>query len=170
MGKTHEALEWAETEYHRREMALYRTEFLTEKLHGLAVAPLSLIDRVYEVRKMLEDRTIPIDHLVDRIGQLQREMSRQSEAQFAEFENEADPAEEELLKRLLEIRQIRERAQLICGFVTSMFRPGSVPSDGYAPTAACDSDPDPARRPLGETADPIDSLFEPYDDGDYSSS
>lgn len=166
MGRTHEALELADMEYHRRELALYRTGHLMEKLHAMAVAPLSAIDRVAEVRMLLEDRSIPLDHVISQIAELQREISLEGEAEFARFTKEADPVEQELLKRLQELRDIRDRAQLVCGFVTTMFRPGSMPSDGPRRIVARDPGPEPAPGPFAEAADPLAPPFEPHSDGE----
>ncbi len=97
---------------------------LIQKLEELAMVPLSLVDRFrQEVPKMLEDRTIPVHELMDRISQFREEIYKQGEARFAEFVNEADSAEQELLRRLEELREIQERAQLIRGLIRSMFRP-----------------------------------------------
>ncbi len=72
---------------------------------------------------MLEDRTIPAHELMDRIAQFQQEICQEGEARFAEFVNEADSVEQELLRRLEELREIQERSQLIRGLMRSMFRP-----------------------------------------------
>ncbi len=72
---------------------------------------------------MVEDRTIPAHELMDRIPQFQQEICQEGEARFAEFVNEADSVEQELLRRLEELREIQERAQLIRGIMRSMFRP-----------------------------------------------
>ncbi len=97
-----------------------------EKMEELAMAPLSLMDRFrQEVPTMLEDRTIPAHELMQRINQLKEEIYREGEAKFAEFVKEADSIEQELLRRLEQLREMRERAQLIRGLVHSMFRPGA---------------------------------------------
>lgn len=97
-----------------------------EKIEELAMAPLSLMDRFrQEVPAMLEDRTIPAHELMQRITQLKEEIYREGEAKFAEFVKGADSLEQELLRRLEQLREIRERAQLIRGLVHSMFRPGA---------------------------------------------
>ena len=133
MGRTHDALEWAERMYHQREWERYRTEFLMEKLHKLAVAPLSLIDRLQELREILEDPTIPMDHLMNHIAEFHQEMSAQGGAQFEQFMKEAEPVEQELLRRLEQLRGIRDLAQLVCTFIASMFRPVLMSSDGPSP-------------------------------------
>lgn len=133
MGRTHDALEWAEKMYHQREWELYRTEFLMEKLHKLAVAPLSLIDRLQELREILVDPTIPMDRLMNHIAEFHREMSAQGGAQFEGFMKEAEPVEQELLRRLEQLRGIRDRAQLVSTFIASMFRPVLMNADGHSP-------------------------------------
>ncbi len=133
MGRTHDALEWAEKMYHQREWELYRTEFLMEKLHKLAVAPLSLIDRLQEMREILADPTIPMDHLMNHIAEFHREMSARGGAQFEGFMKEAEPVEQELLRRLEQLRGIRDRAQLVSTFIASMFRPVLMNADGRSP-------------------------------------
>ncbi len=97
---------------------------LIQKLEELAMAPLSLVDRFrQEVPKIIADRTIPVHELMGRIAQFQQEICQEGEATFAEFVNEADSVEQELLRRLEELREIQERAQLIRGLIRSMFRP-----------------------------------------------
>ncbi len=97
---------------------------LIQKLEELAKAPLSTIDRFrQEVPKIMGDRTIPVHELMGRIAQFQQEICQEGEARFAEFVNEADSVEQKLLRRLEELREIRERAQLIRGIMSSMFRP-----------------------------------------------
>ncbi len=97
---------------------------LIQRLEELAMAPLSLVDRFrQEVPKILGDRTIPVHELMGRIAQFQQEICQEGEVTFAEFVNEAESVEQELLRRLEELREIRERAQLIRGLIRSMFRP-----------------------------------------------
>ncbi len=97
---------------------------LIQRLEELAMAPLSLVDRFrQEVPKIIADRTIPVHELMGRIAQFQQEICQEGEARFAEFVNEAESVEQELLRRLEELREIRERAQLIRGLMRSMFRP-----------------------------------------------
>ncbi|MEE9539158.1 MAG: hypothetical protein V3W10_07480, partial [candidate division NC10 bacterium] len=91
----------------------------------LAMAPLSLVDRFREeVPKMLEDRTIPANELMDRISQFREQIYQQGETKFTEFVKEAESMEQELLRRVEQLREIRERALLIRGLINSMFRPG----------------------------------------------
>ncbi|MFQ5658528.1 MAG: hypothetical protein ACE5G5_13385 [Candidatus Methylomirabilales bacterium] len=97
-----------------------------QKLEDLAMAPLSLVDRFrQEVPKMLEDRTVPAHELLDRIARFREEIYLQGEAKFAEFVKEAESMEQELLKRVEQLREIRERGQLIRALISSMFRPGA---------------------------------------------
>ncbi|MCZ6479029.1 MAG: hypothetical protein V3V07_03975 [candidate division NC10 bacterium] len=96
-----------------------------QHLEDLAMAPLSLIDRFrQEVPKMLEDRTIPANELMDRISQFREQIYQQGETKFTEFVKEAESMEQELLRRVEQLREIRERALLIRGLINSMFRPG----------------------------------------------
>ena len=96
-----------------------------QHLEDLAMAPLSLIDRFREeVPKMLEDRTIPANELMDRISQFREQIYQQGETKFTEFVKEAESMEQELLRRVEQLREIRERALLIRGLINSMFRPG----------------------------------------------
>ncbi len=96
-----------------------------QHLEDLAMAPLSLIDRFrQEVPKMLEDRTIPANELMDRITQFREQIYQQGETKFTEFVKEAESMEQELLRRVEQLREIRERALLIRGLINSMFRPG----------------------------------------------
>jgi hypothetical protein len=96
-----------------------------QHLEDLAMAPLSLVDRFrQEVPKMLEDRTIPANELMDRITQFREQIYQQGETKFTEFVKEAESMEQELLRRVEQLREIRERALLIRGLINSMFRPG----------------------------------------------
>ena len=96
-----------------------------QHLERLAMAPLSLVDLFrQEVPKMLEDRTIPANELMDRIARFREEIYQQGEAKFTEFVKEAESIEQELLRRVEQLREIRERALLIRGLINSMFRPG----------------------------------------------
>jgi hypothetical protein len=96
-----------------------------QHLEELAMAPLSLVDRFrQEVPKMLEDRTIPANELMDRISQFREQIYQQGETKFTEFVKEAESMEQELLRRVEQLREIRERALLIRGLINSMFRPG----------------------------------------------
>ncbi len=97
-----------------------------QRLEELAMAPLSLVDRFrQEVPKMLEDRTIPVHELFDRITQFRDQICQEGEARFAQFVKEAESIEQELLRQLAQLRETRERAQLIRELVRSMFRPGA---------------------------------------------
>lgn len=94
-------------------------------LEEMAMDPLSLVDRFrQEVPKMLDDRTIPASELMDRISRFREEIYQQGEAKFADFVKEADSIEQELLRKVEQLREIRERALLIRGLINSMFRPG----------------------------------------------
>lgn len=96
-----------------------------QHLQEMAVAPLSLVDRFrQEVPKMLDDRTIPASELMDRISQFRDEIYQQGETKFSEFVKEAESIEQELLRKVEQLREIRERALLIRGLINSMFRPG----------------------------------------------
>jgi len=96
-----------------------------QHLEDLAMAPLSLVDRFrQEVPKMLEDRTIPANELMNRISQFREQIYQQGETKFTEFVKEAESMEQELLRRVEQLREIRERALLIRGLINSMFRPG----------------------------------------------
>ncbi len=97
-----------------------------QRLEELAMVPLTLVDRFrHEVAKMVEDRTIPAHELMDRISQFGEEVYQQGEAKFAEFVEEAESMEQELLKRVEQLREIRERGQVIHTLVKNMFDPAS---------------------------------------------
>ncbi|MGH7371616.1 MAG: hypothetical protein ACREJK_07200, partial [Candidatus Methylomirabilales bacterium] len=83
-----------------------------------------------ELRAILEDPTIPMDHLMNHITEFHQEMSAQGGAQFEGFMKEAEPVEQELLRRLEQLRGIRDRAQLVSTFIASMFRPVLMSLDG----------------------------------------
>ncbi len=110
------ALEWAEN------------ELLMQRLEELANAPLSAIDRFrQEVPKIVEHRAIPAHELMDRISQFRAEISKQGEVKFIEFVKEAESMEQDLVRRVEQLREIRERAKLIRDLVRSMFRPALPP-------------------------------------------
>ncbi|MFQ5989007.1 MAG: hypothetical protein ACE5K9_03730 [Candidatus Methylomirabilales bacterium] len=116
MGKTDMALEWAEN------------ELMMQMLEELAKAPLSTIDRFrQEVPKMVEDRAIPAHALMNRISQVLEEIYQQDEVAFARFERETESAKQELRRRLEQLREIWERAQVVHALVRSMFAPALPP-------------------------------------------
>ncbi len=124
MGETRDDLEWVEGEYQRGILEGYQTELMA-RLEKLAMAPLSLVDRLYEVRTLLSDRLTPADDVRNRIAQLRDEIDGESGATFAKFVQEAEPMEQELRRQLEQLRELRERAQLVCDIVRSMFRPSA---------------------------------------------
>ena len=94
------------------------------KLEELTLGPLYLLDRFrQEVSKMPEDRTMPVHDLKVRIAQFQGEIFQDGEAEFAEFVKEAESMEQELLKRVEQLQEIRERGQLMRDLAISIFRP-----------------------------------------------
>ena len=116
MGKTDIALEWAENEW------------MIQMLEELAKAPLSTIDRFrQEVPKMVDDRAIPAHALMNHISQVLEEIYQEDEVAFARFKREAESAEQELQKRLEQLREIWERAQMVHALVRSMFAPAVPP-------------------------------------------
>ena len=99
-----------------------------QRLEELAMVSLTLVDRFrHEVAKMVEDRTIPAHELMARISQFGEEVYQQGEAKFAEFVTEAESMEQELLKRVEQLREIRERGQVIHTLVKNMFDPALSP-------------------------------------------
>ncbi len=132
MSKTRDAIEWADEEYRRRKMERsqtelqeYREQGRIARLEKLVIAPLGLIDRLYEVRTLLSDRLTSTDDIMNRIAQLREEIDGESGATFAKFVQEAEPMEQELRRQLEQLRELRERAQLVCDIVRSMFRPSA---------------------------------------------
>ncbi len=116
MGKTDLALEWAEN------------ELMIQMLKELAKAPLSTIDRFrQEVPKMVDDRAIPAHELMNHISQFLEQLYQRDEGEFARFEREAESAEQELQRRLEQLREIWERARVVHTLVSSMFAP-AVPT------------------------------------------
>ncbi|MFQ5839945.1 MAG: hypothetical protein ACE5HK_04410 [Candidatus Methylomirabilales bacterium] len=94
-----------------------------ERLAELAVAPLSLVDRFrQEVGTMVDEGGLPAGELLQRIDQLRGEIHAEGETRFGQFVKEADAVEQELLGRLDQVRELRERAELIRGLISSMFR------------------------------------------------
>ncbi len=95
MWKTDLALEWAEN------------ELMIQMLKELAKAPLSTIDRFrQEVLKMVDDRAIPAHELMNRISQFLAQIYQRDESEFARFEMKAESAEQELQRRLKQLREI----------------------------------------------------------------
>lgn len=123
MRNTQENRKWAAKERYEWELGRYREEWRMARLEKLVMAPLSLIDRLYEVRTLLGDRLASTDDIRNRIAQLREEIDQESGATFAKFVQEAEPIEQELRRQLEQLRELRERAQLVCSIVQSMFRP-----------------------------------------------
>lgn len=116
MGKTDLALEWAEN------------ELMMQMLKELAKAPLSTIERFrQEVPKMADDRAIPAHELMHRISQFLEQIYQRDVGEFAQFEVKAESAEQELQRRLEQLREIWERARVVHTLVSSMFAP-AVPA------------------------------------------
>jgi hypothetical protein len=116
VGKTDLALEWAEN------------ELMMQMLKELAKAPLSTIERFrQEVPKMVDDRAIPAHELMNRISQFLEQIYQRDEGEFAQFEMKAESAEQELQRRLEQLREIWERARVVHTVVSSMFAP-AVPT------------------------------------------
>ncbi|HLC42183.1 MAG TPA: hypothetical protein VJO34_11275 [Methylomirabilota bacterium] len=95
---------------------------MMEQLEKLVRDPLSLIERFHtEVQKMFEERE-SIQDLEERINRLREEIFQEGENQVARLFKEVDAVEQELLRSLNEIRELRKRAQVVRALVASLFR------------------------------------------------
>jgi uncharacterized coiled-coil DUF342 family protein len=93
-----------------------------ERLEQLAKGPLSFIDRFHREVQAMFTEAQPPDEISKQIQSVKEQMFQEAEERFYEFGKEADAVEEELLKNLQQIREVRARANLVSGLVRSIFR------------------------------------------------
>lgn len=94
-----------------------------ERLNQLARSPLTFIDRFHQEIQAIFTEQQPADELSQQIEFMREQMFQEAEARFWEFGREADAMEEELLKNLQRVKEMRARANLVGGLVRSVFRP-----------------------------------------------
>ena len=95
---------------------------MMEQLAKLIRDPLSLIERFHvEVQKMFEEQET-VKELEERITRLREEIFQEGENQIARLFKEADAVEQDLLRSLAEIRELRKRAQVVRALIASLFR------------------------------------------------
>ena len=97
-----------------------------EQLEKLIRDPLSLIERFHtEVQKMFEERET-VNELEERINRLREEIFEEGENQLSRLFKEADAVEQDLLRSLNDIRELRKRAQVVRALIASLFRAKEV--------------------------------------------
>ena len=95
---------------------------MMEQLAKLIRDPISLIERFHvEVQKMFEEQE-SVNELEERINRLREEIFQEGENQIARLFKEADAVEQDLLRSLSEIRELRKRAQVVRALIASLFR------------------------------------------------
>ena len=92
-----------------------------KRLEQLASSPLSLIDRFHQEAQTIFSEPFPPEELSKQIQSARDRFFQEAEEQFYEFGKEADAMEEELLKTLQQIKEVRERANVASNLVRSIF-------------------------------------------------
>jgi len=126
--RTLEKLDIRTARSHRKMLRTNQSKVTTEKwgmerLEQLAKGPLSFIDRFHHEVQAIFIEAQPPDEISKQIQSVKEQMFQEAEERFYEFGKEADAVEEELLKNLEEVREVRARANLVSGLVRSIFRP-----------------------------------------------
>ena len=95
-----------------------------EKLEQMAVAPLGLVERFQqELKAIIDDRALPVNEMMNRINHLREQIRQEGEGLCDAFDGEANELEKELLKKLEQLKEVRERAAVIRRVIGAMFRP-----------------------------------------------
>lgn len=95
-----------------------------EKLEQMAVAPLGLVEKFHqELKAIIDDRTLPVNEMMNRINHLREQIRQEGEGLCDAFDREGNELEKELLKRLEQLKEIRERAAVVRRVIGAMFRP-----------------------------------------------
>lgn len=95
-----------------------------ERLEEMAMAPLGLIDRFQqELRTILDERALPPDEMMNRINFLRENIRQECEGQGEAFDRETQGVEQDLVRRLEQLKEIRERGSVVWRTVEAMFRP-----------------------------------------------
>ena len=96
-----------------------------ERLYELVRSPLSAIDRFHqEIQTIFAEQQRPADELSQQVDSVREQVYQDAEARFREFGREgADAVEEELLRNLQQVKEVRARANVVGGLVRSVFRP-----------------------------------------------
>jgi hypothetical protein len=94
-----------------------------KRLEQLANSPLAFIDRFHQEIQAIFNEPSPPEELAKQIQSARDRLFQEAEEQSYEFGKEADAIEEELLKSLQQIKEVRERATLASDLVRSIFRP-----------------------------------------------
>ncbi len=96
-----------------------------ERLAQMTVAPLNLMDKFrQELQTILDERRLPIQEQQNRINQLREQIRQEGEGHLDAFDQETQEMEKELLRKMEELKEMRQRAFLIRRVFGSMFRPG----------------------------------------------
>lgn len=96
-----------------------------ERLDHMAVTPLGLVEKFHqEVKTLIDDRSLPPGELLNRISHVREQARQEAESQCDGFDRDAQELEKELLKRLEQLKEVRERAAVVRRVVGTMFRPG----------------------------------------------
>jgi len=94
-----------------------------DRLEELAKGPLFFIDRFHQEVQLLFSEPTPPDELSKQIQSVRDQMFQEAEERFYEFGEEAAAKEEELIRSLRQVKEIRERANLVSELVKTIFGP-----------------------------------------------
>ena len=96
-----------------------------ERLDQMATTPLHLMDKFrQELQTILDERRLPIQEQQNRINQLREQIRQEGEGHLDAFDRESQEMEKELVRKMEELKEMRQRAFLIRRVFGSMFRPG----------------------------------------------
>lgn len=96
-----------------------------ERLQQMTAGPLHLMDKFrQELLAILEERRIPLQEQQNRISQLREQIRQEGETHLDAFERESQEMEKDLLQKMEQLKDLRQRASLIRRVFASMFRPG----------------------------------------------
>lgn len=95
-----------------------------ERLEGMAMAPLGLVDKFQQdLKTILDEPRVLANEMMNRINSLREHIREECEVQCDAFEREAQEVEKELLRRMEHLKEIRERGSVVRRAIEAMFRP-----------------------------------------------
>lgn len=94
-----------------------------EKFEQMAVAPLGLVEKFHqELKTIIDDRALPMNEMMNRLHYLREQIRQEGDGLFEAFDREANEMEKELLKKLEQLKEVRERAAVVRRVIDAMFR------------------------------------------------
>jgi len=95
-----------------------------ERLEGMAMAPLGLVDKFQQdLKTILDEPGLLASEMMNRVNALRERIREECEVQGDAFEREAQEVEKELLRKMEHLNEIRERGLVVRRAIEAMFRP-----------------------------------------------